>query len=154
VGLGVAVELPAVGVNELVALSLTVGVNEPVALSLTVGVNEPVALSLTVGVNVLVALPAKGVKVKVGLPAKGGQTKVLVMVSVSRLTKPPSAKILPVTVAPEPTVMAPVAKIDPLKVLVAPKVASLPITQNTFCACAPLISEMMVLAPVVSAAVL
>jgi len=60
-----------------------------------------------------------------------------VMVLVSMVTAPPSARARPLIVAPVSSVIDVVAIIVPAKFVVVPRVAELPTCQNTLQACAP-----------------
>jgi hypothetical protein len=64
----------------------------------------------------------------------------LVKVSVSNVTAPLRARARPCTVTPVVTVMEVRARMLPAKTEPVPRVAELPICQNTLHACAPLIS--------------
>jgi hypothetical protein len=61
----------------------------------------------------------------------------------SIVTAPPIAKTRPLTIAPVLSVIDVVARIDPAKWVVVPKVAELPTCQNTLHACAPFSSVMV-----------
>jgi hypothetical protein len=73
-----------------------------------------------------------------------------VIVLSSMVTAPPSARTRPFTVAPVFNVIDVVARIDPAKLVVVPRVAELPTCQNTLHACAPFSSATLLVDAVVS----
>ncbi len=73
-----------------------------------------------------------------------------VIVLSSMVTAPPSARTRPFTVAPVFSVIDVVARIDPAKLVVVPRVAELPTCQNTLHACAPFSSATLLVDAVVS----
>jgi len=73
-----------------------------------------------------------------------------VIVLSSMVTAPPNAKTRPFTVAPVFSVIDVVARMEPAKFVVVPKVAELPTCQNTLHACAPFSSTTVLVDAVVS----
>jgi len=108
----------------------------PVVIGVVVVVAAAVVAVVTAVVDVVVAgATVVGVVVTTGGGAKRQVGTVIVLSSI--VTAPLIARARPFTVAPVFSVIDVVARIDPAKSLVVPKVAELPTCQNTLHACAP-----------------
>ena len=107
----------------------------PVVIGVVVVVVAAVVAVVTAVVDVVVAgATVVGVVVTTGGGAKRQVGTVIVLSSI--VTAPLIARARPFTVAPVFSVIDVVARIDPAKSLVVPKVAELPTCQNTLHACA------------------
>jgi hypothetical protein len=124
VGLGVTV-----GTGVAVGLAVTVGTGVAVGLGVAVGMGVAVGLGVIVGTGVGVGL---GVTVGMGVAVGLGVGVGTVILSVSSVTAPLSARALPSREAPLFSVMLWLAMIVPTKELPAPSVAEVPTCQNRF----------------------
>src|ERR1700712_4180560 len=145
-GVGVAVA-PGVPVGVGVAEGLGVPVGLGVALGVAVGVTVGVGVVEGVGVAVAVAV---GVGVVVGVGVALGVGVGTVIVLVSRVTAPLSARARPSRVAPVFKVMLWLAISVPVKELPVPRTADVPTCQKMFTEL-PLSRLIMELGSVVSA---